>query len=192
MKESTASCHHVPAALLGVMGAVLLAAGCAERTKGLFTLPKLQTYQRLAVLGLTPEQEQLFMACYIRRFSEQPTTFVERARLQDILGEQDLLRVPQDRLDKTRAKMRQILGVEALIMCTYEDSPQGPGMKKLRVRIVDSETGAIVGSVITEARGDFESHCHQAVRALKQDLYRGLHKDDLNPEPTPTVPRVVG
>ncbi|MBP8303099.1 MAG: hypothetical protein KBE04_03115 [Phycisphaerae bacterium] len=192
MGRSTASHRGVSLGLLCVMGAAFLTAGCGqERTKGLFTLAQLKSYERLAVLGLTAEQEQVFMASYIGVFKDQPTTFVERARLRDIVGEQDLLRIPRDRLDdKTRAKMKQILGVEALVLCAFEEGDQGRGPKKLLVRIVDTETGAIVGSVITEARGDFESHCEQAVKALKQNLYKGARPDDRTPEPA--APRVVG
>jgi Curli production assembly/transport component CsgG len=148
-----------------------VSAGCARRTQALFTRPELITCGRLAVLGLTPEQEQIFMASYIKAFPGQVITFVERKRLQEILSEQDLL---QGRLnDRTRARIKQILGVEALIMCTYYDDEKVPGGKKLRVRIVDSSTGAIVGSVITKGRDDFEYHCNVAVKSLKADLLNG-------------------
>jgi hypothetical protein len=145
--------------------------GCAWKTQALFTKPDLITFGRLAVLGLTPEQEQIFMASYTKAFPGQIITFVERNRLQEIISEQDLL---QGRLDdRTRARIKQILGVEALIMCTYYDGTLGAGRKKLRVRIVDSETGAIVGSVITQGRDKFEYHCDRAIRALKADLMSG-------------------
>jgi hypothetical protein len=155
-----------------LMSAVLtVSTGCARKTQALFTRPELITRGRLAVLGLTPEQEQIFMASYTKTFPGQIITFVERKRLQEILSEQDLL---QGRLDdRTRAKIKQILGVEALIMCTYYDDESGPGRKKLRVRIVDSSTGAIVGSVITNGRDDFEYHCRTAAKALKADLLSG-------------------
>ncbi len=148
-----------------------ISTGCARKTQALFTRPELITFGRLAVLGLTPEQEQIFMASYTKAFPGQIITFVERNRLQEILSGQDLL---QGRLDdRTRAKVKQFLGIEALIMCTYYDETFGAGRKKLRVRIVDSETGAIVGSVITQARDNFEYHCDRAVRALKADLMSG-------------------
>jgi hypothetical protein len=129
----------------------------------------------LAVFGLTPEQEQIFMASYIRAFRGQAIMFVERNRLQEIVSEQDLL---LGRLDeKKRARIKQILGVEALIMCTYYDGTIGVGTKKLRVRIIDSATGAIVGSVITQAKDDFEYHCDTAVTALKADLMGGSQSE---------------
>lgn len=172
MKRSSAALHDVSMILFVVAGLPLLMAGCAQRTKGLFTLSEMKTYNRLAVIGLTLEQEQLFMACYIKGFPEQDVTFVERAKLQDVLKEQDFLKKPDERLDnKTRARMKQILGVEALILCEYDAGSDIKAIKKLRVRIVNSETGAIAGSVIIEGAGDFDSLSQQAVKALKQDLY---------------------
>lgn len=109
------------------------------------------------------------MASYTKAFRGQIITFVERSRLKDVLSEQDLL---QGRIDeKTRAKIKRIFGVEALIMCTYyDDDAGGVAGKKLRIRVVNSETGEIVGSVITRARDDFGYHCEIAVQALKADL----------------------
>jgi hypothetical protein len=156
-----------------VVLSLAISAGCARKTQALFTKAELITFRRLAVLGLTPEQEQIFMASYTKAFEGQTVTFVERVLLQDIISEQDLL---QGRLnDKTRAKVQQVLGVEALIMCTYSDGSIGAGGKKLRVRIVNSETGAIVGSVITQGRKNFEDYCDTAVKALKMDLMSGNH-----------------
>ena len=145
--------------------------GCEQRkkssTEALFTKPDLLASRRLAVLGLTPEQEQILMARYTKTFSVQMVTFVERYRLKDIIGEQDLLK---GRLNvDTRARIKQILGVEALLLCTYYDSDTDGG-KKLRIRIVDSETGAIIGSVMTQAPDNFGSHCSIAVTALWNDL----------------------
>jgi hypothetical protein len=151
-------------AIFPVVGLAFLTACARNETQALFTRPELITHGRLAVLGLTPEQEQIFMASYTKTFPGQAITFVERQRLQDIIGEQDLL---QGRLDdRTRARIKQIFGVEALIMCTYSDGTE----EKLRVRIVNSATGAIVGSVIIRARAGFEYLCSSAVRSLKADL----------------------
>jgi len=161
--------------VLVVVG-LAISAGCArKKTRALFTKPELITCGRLAVLGLTPEQEQVFMATYFKAFPGQVITFVERSRLHEILSEQDLL---QGRLNEsTRAKMKQLFGVEALIMCNYDDGATGAGGNKLRIRIVDSGTGAIVGSVITEARESFDQHCYMAVKALKADLLDESHSE---------------
>ena len=150
---------------------LVISAGCAPRkTEALFTRPELITHSRLAIIGLTPEQEQFFMASYTKTFSGQVITFVERNRLHEVISEQDLLKGRLN--ERTRAKIKELFGVEALIMCTYYDS-DGIGRKKLRVRIVDSATGAIVGSVITDARDNFSYHCETAVKAIKADLQGG-------------------
>jgi len=169
-----------------VLMSVILTPGCAPQpgVQGLFTRHELLSRGRLAVLGLTEEQEQLLMASYIRAFPLRIITFVERYRLKDILGEQDLLKGRLD--EKTRAKIKRILGVEALFLCTYyDDETVGAGGKKLRIRIVDSETGAILGSVITIAGDNFLSHCEMAVQALKKDLYSKQQSEKLANEPIP-------
>ena len=125
----------------------------------------------MAIIGLTPEQEQILMASYTKAFNGQVIIFVERKRLQEIISEQDLLRGRLN--DRTRARIKQLLGVEALVMCAYEDGAEGLGIKKLRVRIVDTETGAIVGSVITEGRNNFSYHSETAIKSLKADLQNG-------------------
>jgi hypothetical protein len=171
MKIKTISLYSISTLLM--LAGLVISTGCARtpKTQALFTRPELITRSRLAVIGLTPEQEQIFMACYIKAFPGQILTFVERTRLQEIISEQDLL---QGRLnEKTRAKIKELFGVEALIMCTYYDGAEGIGRKKLRVRIVDSATGAIVGSVITEASDNFAYHCDTAIKALKADLLGG-------------------
>jgi len=168
------------AVLLGTAG--LMASGCesSPNAQALFTRPELYNYERHAVLGLNPEQEQLFMAAYIKTFSGRLITFVERSRLREIISEQDLL---QGRLnERTRAKIKRILGVEALIMCEYYDG-QDANQKKLRVRIVDSETGAIVGSVLIEAPGDFAGHAQAAAEAIKTDLLGGSRSEPLLTRP---------
>lgn len=164
--------------------------GCGPRrygTQALFTKPELIMRHRLAVLGLTPEQEQILMACYTKTFTGQMITFVERKRLQDILGEQDLLKGRLN--DSTRAEIKRILGVEALILCEYYDeTAEGTG-KKLRIRIVDSETGAIIGSVITIAPDNFQNHASTAARALRNDV---MGKNQLEPVEKKTISGPIG
>ncbi|MBN1361734.1 MAG: hypothetical protein JW993_14145 [Sedimentisphaerales bacterium] len=155
-----------------VLAAFVFQAGCEPNTRALFTKPELFRYERLGVLGLNPEQEQIFMAAYFKTFINQPITFVERGALAKVIGEQDLLKGRLN--DATRARIKQILGVEALILCEYYEDAARPGKAmKLRVRVVDSETGAIVGSVLTENYRNFDDHARVAVEAIKKDLFSG-------------------
>lgn len=173
-------------AVVGFATIMLCLAGCEGNTRAVFTKPELISYDRMAVLGLNPEQEQIFMAAYTKTFVSKPITFVERGELAKIIGEQDLL---QGRLnDRTRARIKQILGVEALFLCSYYEDEDRPGNRmKLRVRVVDSETGAIVGSALTETYARFDDHARAAVEALKDDLlggYRRNHPDTSRMQPT--------
>ena len=169
------------------LGLTLLA-GCEGKTRAVFSKPELLTYERLAVIGLDPEREQIFMAAYIRTFVSRPITFVERSRLAEIIGEQDLLAGRLD--DKTRAKIKRILGVEALVMCECYKADDRPGSPmKLRVRIVDSETGAIVGSALTETYSTFTRHAEAAAQALRSDLLNGGYRRGYPSEPAPPVSR---
>ncbi len=162
----------VSVVLLVVAGLAWGLAGCGQQqTRGLFTLAELRDYNRLAVFGLTAEQEQVFMAFYTKGFPEQSTTFVERAKLHEVIKEQDLL---LGRLDeKMRAKIKQLFGVEALILCEYGAGAMPNEVAKLRVRVVDSATGAISGSVIVEGHKNFDTLSAEAIKALRTDLYGG-------------------
>lgn len=158
--------------------------GCRSSTTGmtyaLFTEPELSRLERCAVFGLDGEQEQIFMAEYIDTFPGRNITFIERQRIVGITSEQDFL---PGRLNKTsRAKLQQIYGVQAAILCeyTFEGDPTGvsAGVKKLRIRILDTETAVIVGSVVASVsssrsmddHGDFIGVVQQAVSALRENL----------------------
>lgn len=169
MKIQIRSLYSISAFL--VLTGLAISAGCGWKTRALFTKPELINHSQLAIIGLTPEQEQIFMAYYIKAFPGQVITFVERKRLREIVSEQNLLKGRLN--EKTRAKLKELFGIEALIMCTYYDGTKGISRKKLRVRIVDSATGAIVGSVIIHGSDRFRYHCHKAIKALKTDLMGG-------------------
>lgn len=147
--------------LLCMLTALVLSNGC-DFTEGVFTKPELRRYSRFAVLGLEPRKDQIFMAYYMNTFPEQNITFVERANLAEILTEQDML---EERLDNdTRARIRRILGIEALILC-HDDLADS----RLRVRILDSETGTIVGSAIAFSY-IFDDRARLVTAALKANL----------------------
>jgi hypothetical protein len=179
----------IAASVVAAAAGVLLVSGCESNTRALFTKPELFGYERYAVLGLDPEQEQIFMAAYTKTFSERIITFVERKRLNDILSEQDLLKGRLD--ERTRAKIKRIFGVEALIMCDYSTDERGRG-RKFRVRIVDSETGTIAGSVLVEAYGDFDNHALRACEELKDDLLSGGYRGYYGPGSYTVTDRPTG
>ena len=103
---------------------------------------------------------------------------MERRRIDDIIGEQDFRRGRLN--DNTRARMKQVYGVDGLIICEYllESQSGKSGTKKLRIRVLDSETAVIIGSVVVsrhsssgiEDLGDFSTAVSMAVKALKEDM----------------------
>ncbi len=142
---------------------------------GVFTRPELNRYERFAVFGVRGEKEQIFMAEFIKAFTGQNIVFVERGRVSDILSEQDAL---EGRLNETtRARLQKIYGVQALVLCDYliaEEPTDGREMK-LRVRVLDTETAAIIGSVVVSRRSsrpkddiaDYTAAVKQAVRSMR-------------------------
>lgn len=167
---------------IAVILSILAFGGCRSTTGttyALFTEPELSRLERCAVFGLDGEQEQIFMAKYIDTFPGRNITFIERQRIAGITTEQDFL---PGRINKeSRAKLQQIYGVQAAILCEYtiESNLDGTGgVKKLRVRILDTETAVIVGSVLASVSSsramddhtDFIGVVQQAVSALKENL----------------------
>lgn len=158
----------------------LLFCGCntSWTTYGLFTKPQLRTFERFALIGLEGEREQIFMANFIKAYPGKTTTFVERRRIDDIIGEQDFRRGRLN--DSTRARMKQVYGVDGLVICEYFLEPNSgkSKTKKLRVRILDTETAVIIGSVVVsrksssglESLSDFKAAVTIAVKALQKDM----------------------
>ncbi len=162
---------------------ILAFGGCRHSTGAtyaLFTEPELSQLERCAVFGLDGEKEQMFMAEYIDTFPERNITFVERSRISGITNEQNFL--PGRLNSASRAKLQQIYGVQAAILCEYtiEGNADTGSIKKLRVRILDTETAVIVGSVVASVsssrsmddHADFIWVVQQAVRSLKENLQR--------------------
>lgn len=125
-------------------------------------------YKRVAVWGqLSRQQDELFIPLYMQSFPIQQV--VERRDLLAIIGEQDLM---PDRLDhKTRAKIREILGVEAIIFPNYTPKP----MRQLSVKVIDTANGEIVAAILVMPAKDptivdDRAMIRQAIRALKSKV----------------------
>jgi len=96
---------------------------------------------RVAILGhLTREQIELFTPLYMKAFPFQ--ALVERRDLVEIINEQDLS--PERLREETRAKIRRILGVTAIVYPNY--TPTDPG--QLSIKVIDTETGEIVAAIL--------------------------------------------
>jgi len=163
---------------VGLFLLTLCGCGSTPASYALFTEPELAELERFAVFGLDGEKEQVFMAEFIDAFPDRNITFVERQRIAGVTSEQDFL--PGRLNSATRAKLQQIYGVQAAILCEYtaQKDGAGTGFKKLRVRILHTETAVIVGSVVVsrpsnraiEDHDDFILLATEAVLALKENL----------------------
>lgn len=120
---------------------VMLEAGCVAPITWRDTVvrPAFAKYDKVAIWSrLERGQEELFIPLYMEAFPNQAV--VERRDLETIIGEQDIL---PDRLDgSSRAKIRRILGVKAIVFPNYSGS-------QLSIKVIDTETGEIVACVLT-------------------------------------------
>ena len=157
----------------------LLAAGCGTsyRVEGVFTRPALGTYQRMAMYGLDGNREPILMADLASAFASQQIIFVERERINEIFSEQD--RLP-DRLDSaTRDSLRKVSSVQCIVFGRYEEGTKETKKaalitQSLYVRILDVETGEIVGQAVVHARSKEGALTHdmtkRAVSAIMSSL----------------------
>ncbi len=106
--------------------------------------PDYLKYRRVAVVGrLQRTQEEFLIPLYMQAFPSQ--AMVERRDLESALGEQDLLK-DADRLDaETRAQVRELLGVDALVFASYT----GGKWPQMSLKTIDTRTGEIVAAVLT-------------------------------------------
>ncbi len=126
-------------AALAILATALLLPACAT-TEAAATRPELYQCRRLALFGLHPTEEALFTALFMERF---PThDFVERSELERIFDEQDIHPGRMD--EKKRAQMKRVLGVQGMVLASFE------GAEKFSLRVVDTETGAVLASVVTK------------------------------------------
>jgi len=144
-------------------------AGCATHAD-VCVRPQYHDYQKVAIWArLDRTAEELFIPLYMDAFPRQ--ALVERRDLETVLDEQDIL---PERLDEqTRAKIRQVFGVEAIVFPNYT-----PAMRQLAVKAIDTETGEIVAAlVLTGSQGQNKrTHaeiCADLIRNAITQLQRG-------------------
>lgn len=122
------------------------------------------TYDKVAIWGsLLRSDEEFFIPLWMISFPKQ--TLVERRDLESIMGEQDIL---PDRLDNaTRAEIRRILGVKALIYPSFSTSAQ------FSIKVIDTETGEIVASVLVRevSLGPFASDSMKHSAFIKKAIH---------------------
>lgn len=126
-------------------------------------------YARVAILPFEgpegSEVSDVFIGSFYRKFPEREV--VERGKLSQVFREQDLY---PSRLDpNTRARIGKVFGVQALVLGYIRTWPDGV-IKRLQVKIVDTETGVVLGqSLVTNDSilTDWREACDMAVSALR-------------------------
>jgi hypothetical protein len=155
---------------LSIVGLMIwMVGGCATSVE-VATREPFYTYNRVAMVSnLSRQQEELFIPIYMKAFPHQ--SVVERRDLAAVVGEQDLL---PERLDEqTRAKLKQLLGVEALVVPSFTPKTE-QGRSQLSLKVVDTESGEVTAAVlVTEAKpfmskpADDRGMIRKAVATLK-------------------------
>jgi hypothetical protein len=167
---------------------VALMAGCHSYGHGLAVVrPEFLTYDRVALWSsLSRETEDFFIPTYMQSFPNQ--LMVERRDVSAIIGEQDML--PERLNEETRAKLRRILGVKAILFPSV--TKDGFAMKA-----IETETGAITASVFVDANDKvigavpMQELVRRAVSSLRSRadaIQHGQHGFDTKPTESAAVP----
>ena len=157
----------------------ILSTGCQQRVSGIFAMIDLEEIERMAVINTppNPNHEQIFMAHYLEIFDNQKITFVARhADLDEIINQQGFFRAKKITADleaghlneRTRTKLRELLGVEAIAICAYGPSEDNPLQYTFRVRIINTATGGIVAAAIVKGPDHFSYLSYTAIKKIHQ------------------------
>lgn len=139
--------------------------------------PEFSAHDRVAInyLSMSRDIEDLFIPLYMGAFPNQ--TLVERRDVKAVMTEQDLL--PERLNEETRAKLRKILGVKAIVYPSFTSESFG-------MKVIDTNTGAITASVFVDSRNKWSEQIPAkdlvriAITALKEEALK-------NPAPPPTA-----
>jgi hypothetical protein len=97
-------------------------------------------------------------------------TLVERKEITQVIREQDLL---PGRLDsRTRARLREVLGVDAIILVTFHGVDRvhifPRRVVNLSIKVVDTETGEITVSAVSQGEDrTIDSKIVEAIRMIE-------------------------
>ena len=131
--------------LLGLVAVFAMSiTGCVYKDE-VPTRSEFLRYKRVAIVPrLTRETEDLFLPLYMNHFPQQ--TVVERRDLGVAINEQDLL--PGRLSAETRAKLKELFGVEAVVFPTYYSG----NPNRVAIKVIDTETGTLSASVIVSGK----------------------------------------
>jgi hypothetical protein len=145
--------------------------GCTFINTTVTVKPGFYNYRKIALLwqnGGEEIYENFFLANWMSAFPKQ--TLVERKEITQVIREQDLL---PGRLDsRTRARLREVLGVDAIILVTFHGVDRvhifPRRVVNLSIKVVDTETGEITVSAVSQGEDrTIDSKIVEAIRMIE-------------------------
>lgn len=162
-----------------------LGTGCGSLSTIATVKPGFDAYEKVAIiweLGRDEMRETYFMAYWMDVFPDQ--TVVERSDLLKIIREQDLL--PNRLNQKTRARMRNVLGVKALVLISLRSQDRGRYITPretthLSIKVIDTETGEVSVSAVSKGNDNkIESMIIEAIQLIKE---KAINLTYMGPKP---------
>ena len=155
------------------MVVIALAVGCRTRS-AVAVRHQFDAYASVALWSnLTRAEEDALLPLYMSSFPAH--TIIERRDIAAVMDEQDL---HPDRLsEESRASVRAILGVEAIIYPNFSGGTSQYGRShyaQLAVKVIDTETGLISASIVTGKLNEYGWPVLQRPSALLSQAMSGL------------------
>lgn len=133
--------------------------------------PGFSRYRKVALIwqnGGTDIYETFFLTNWMDSFPNQ--TLIERKEISKIIREQDLL--PGRLNNRTRARIREVLGVDALILVIFYGEFRRyllpSRIVDLSIKVVDTETGVITVSAVSQGKhGSIDSKIVEAIKIIE-------------------------
>ena len=145
--------------------------GCTFINTTVTVKPGFSNYRKIALFwrnGGEEIYENFFLANWMSAFPRQ--TLVERTEISQVIREQDLL--PGRLNSSTRARLREVFGVDALILVDFHGIEREYIFPKrvvnLSIKVVDTDTGEISVSAVSQGEDrTIDAKIVEAIRMIE-------------------------
>jgi hypothetical protein len=157
--------------IIAVIAIGYLVAGCTFINTTVTVKPGFSNYRKIALFwrnGGEEIYENFFLANWMSAFPRQ--TLVERTEISQVIREQDLL--PGRLNSSTRARLREVFGVDALILVVFHGIEREYIFPKrvvnLSIKVVDTDTGEITVSAVSQGEDrTIDAKIVEAIRMIE-------------------------
>jgi hypothetical protein len=157
--------------IIAVINIAYFVTGCTFINTTVTVKPGFSNYRKIALLwrnGGEEIYENFFLANWMSAFPRQ--TLVERKEISQVIREQDLL--PSRLNSRTRARLREVFGVDALILVTFHGADRihifPRHVVNLSIKVVDTETGEVTVSAVSQGEDrTIDSKMVEAIRMIE-------------------------